>query len=57
MDIHLWIFIVYGYPLQNVLVWISLLGYLLFTDIHCSISLYGHLYLDINVDIHTYMDN
>jgi len=27
MDIHLWIFIVYGYPLRNVLAWISVPGY------------------------------
>jgi len=27
MDIHSWIFIASGYPLQNVLAWISLLGY------------------------------
>jgi len=31
----LWIFIVYGYPFQNVLAWISLLGY------QCG---YPHLY-------------
>jgi len=28
MDINLWIFIVYGHPLRNVLAWISVLGHL-----------------------------
>ena len=27
MDINLGIFLVYGYPLRNILAWISVLGY------------------------------
>jgi len=42
MDIYLWIFIVYGYPLQNVLAWISLLG--------CKCG-YPHLYGLLKTDI------
>jgi len=42
MDIHLWIFIVYGYPLRNVLAWISVLRY------QCGYPrLYGELKTDI----------
>jgi len=42
MDIHLWIFIVYGYPLRNVLAWISVVGY------ECEYPrLYGLLKTDI----------
>jgi len=49
MDIHSWIFIVYGYPLQNVLAWISLLGY------QCKYPhLYGCLKTDI-IDIRVYV--
>ena len=38
-------------------IWIIIYGYLLFTDIHCGMSLHGYPCLDINVDIHAYMDN
>jgi len=38
MDIHLWIFIFYGYQLRNVLAWIYFLGY------QCGYQcLYGYL--------------
>ena len=29
----------------------------IFADIHCKMSLHGYPCLDIDVDIHTYMDN
>jgi len=55
MEIHLWIFIVYGYRLRNVLARISVLGY------QCTYPrLYGQLKTvfqkstDINMDIHDF---
>jgi len=43
--------------LISIKTWISIHVYLLFTDIHCRMSLHGYLCLDINLDIHTCMAN
>jgi len=43
--------------LISVKTWISIHGYLLFTDIHRKIALHGYPCLNINVDIHTCMGN
>ena len=36
---------------------ISINWYLLFTDINCRMSVHGYPFLDINMDIRTWMDN
>jgi len=53
ISIKAWI-IEYWYPLKHA---ISTHGYLLFMDIHCIMFLCGYPCLDINMDIHTCMDN
>jgi len=45
----------YGY--EPIKTWISIHEYLLFTDIHCRISLHGYPCLNINVNIHICTDD
>jgi len=48
---------IYNWRLISIKTWISIDEYLLFTYIHCRTFLHRYHCLDINVDIHTCMDN
>jgi len=46
-----------NWRLISIKTWISIYGYLLFTDIYCGMFLHGYPCLDINVDIYACLDN
>jgi len=57
VDIHSWIFVFYGYPLQNVFAWISLLGYQCgYPDLVLVTEDWHPKIMDILVDIRGFLE-
>ena len=56
MDIHLWIFIDYGYPFRNVFAWISVwISMWIFTLVWIIEDCYPEI-MDIHVDIRGFLE-